>query len=165
MIKVHFIHGLNSSPQGNKARLLAAHFDATTPAMDTSDFEGCIDTHIQALRKAPPHVAVGSSFGGAVLCALIQRCAWTGPSLFLAQAAVRRGMPLQLPIKSPVYIVHGLRDEVVNIDDSRKLYAANAGSHVRLIEVDDDHSLHASATNGALITWIEELAAVSTHCP
>ena len=35
-VRVHFIHGLEGSPNGSKARLLARHFDAVTPAMDTA---------------------------------------------------------------------------------------------------------------------------------
>ena len=38
-IRVQFVHGLESSPQGNKARLFAEHFDARTPSMDTKDYE------------------------------------------------------------------------------------------------------------------------------
>ena len=36
--RVLFIHGLEGSPQGAKARLFAEHFEASTPAMDTADF-------------------------------------------------------------------------------------------------------------------------------
>ena len=36
-LRVQFIHGLEGSPQGNKARILARHFQTRTPAMDTSD--------------------------------------------------------------------------------------------------------------------------------
>ena len=42
-LRVHFIHGLESSPQGEKARFFAAHFDAVTPSMDTRDLEGAIE--------------------------------------------------------------------------------------------------------------------------
>ena len=43
--RVQFIHGLEGSPQGAKARFLAEHFEAITPAMDTSDFAACVALH------------------------------------------------------------------------------------------------------------------------
>ena len=160
--KVHFVHGLESSPKGNKARLLAAHFDAHTPAMDTRDFENCVQLQAAELKMRPAQIVIGSSFGGAVLAALIQRGAWDGLALFLAQAAIRRGLDARLPTQAPVWIVHGIRDTVVNIEDSRRLVAANPGDNFRLIEVDDDHSLHASTDNGALLGWVRDLVALTT---
>lgn len=157
MTVVHFIHGLEGSPQGNKARLLQHHFDAETPAMDTSDFEGCVAVHAARLGVRRPDVLVGSSFGGAVAVALIQRGHWLGPTLLLAQAAVLRGLPLTLPTAAAVWIVHGSRDTIVPPQDSQRLAAANRSRDVRLIEVDDDHSLHTSTSNGALLDWIRGL--------
>ncbi len=160
-IRVHFIHGLEGSPSGGKARFLARHFEAATPAMDTSDFEGCVALHARLLceGEAPPHVLVGSSFGGAVAAALLQRGHWTGPTLLLAQAALLYDLPAALPPGVPVWLVHGSRDDVVPPEHSRRLAAAGDPAHVRLIEVDDDHSLHDSVENGALAGWVRELAA------
>lgn len=158
MALVHFVHGLEGSPQGNKARLLAQHFDTSTPAMDTSDFEACVDLHAKALADRQPDVLVGSSFGGAVVCALIQRGAWTGPTLLLAQAAVRRGLSLDLEADGPIWVVHGQGDTVVDPADSRALVAANVGRAITLIEVDDDHSLHTSTSDGRLVVWVRALA-------
>ena len=77
--RVHFIHGLEGSPSGSKARLLARRFDAVTPAMDTSDFEGCVAQHAALLTEGRgPDVLAGSSFGGAVAVALLQRGHWAG---------------------------------------------------------------------------------------
>lgn len=33
LLRVQLVHGLESNPQGSKARTLAAHFDALTPAV------------------------------------------------------------------------------------------------------------------------------------
>ena len=68
-LRVQFIHGLEGSPQGAKARLLAEHFEARTPAMDTADFEACVALQASSLRDFEPDVLVGSSFGGAVAVA------------------------------------------------------------------------------------------------
>jgi pimeloyl-ACP methyl ester carboxylesterase len=49
------------------------------------------------------------------------------------------GMP---DVRVPVLIVHGVRDDVVDIDRSRAF--ARGKRHVRLVEVDDGHELAAS---------------------
>ena len=158
-IRVHFIHGLEGSPNGSKARLLARHFDAVTPAMDTSDFEGCVAQHAALLGNGEgPDVLAGSSFGGAVAVALLQRGHWSGPTLLLAQAGLLYGLPAELPPGVPVWIAHGTGDDLVPPEHSRRLAAAGDPAHVRLIEVDDDHSLHASAEDGSLVEWVRALA-------
>ena len=158
-IRVHFIHGLEGSPSGAKARLLARHFDAVAPAMDTSDFEGCVAQHAALLAQGRgPDVLAGSSFGGAVAVALLQRGHWTGPTLLLAQAALHYGLPAELPTGVPVWIVHGRGDAVVPPVHSRRLAAKGDPERVRLIEVDDDHSLHASVADGSLVDWVRGLA-------
>ena len=105
-IRVQFAHGLESSPQGNKARLLAAHFTALIPSMDTRDFEGCVEVHARALEVFHPNLLVGSSFGGAVAVALLMRGLYKGPTLLLAQAAVRYFPEAALPRDVPVTLVH-----------------------------------------------------------
>ncbi|MEM7251992.1 MAG: hypothetical protein AAF493_11245 [Pseudomonadota bacterium] len=161
-IVVHFIHGLEGSPNGRKARLLGAHFDCETPAMDTGDFEGCIALHHQRLAIRPPGIVVGSSYGGAVAVALLQRGHWRGPTLLLAQAAMRRGLLCALPERVPIWIAHGDGDDVVSPADSQRLAALGDPGWVRLIEVEDDHALHTSTDNGALLAWVRGLAALAT---
>jgi hypothetical protein len=156
---VQFIHGLEGSPQGAKARLLREHFDARTPAMDTSDFEACARAQAAVLNEFRPDVLVGSSFGAAVAVALLQRGLWAGPTLLLAQAALRMGLPCQLPEGTRIWIVHGLNDTLIDPADSRSLASSGSPGLVRLIEVEDDHSLHASVQSGALLDWVRGLAA------
>src|SRR5262245_46615246 len=96
-LRVQFVHGLESSPQGVKAQLLARHFTARTPEMDTRDFEASVAVQAAVLREFDPHVLVGSSYGGAIAVELLQSGAWRGPTLLLAQAALRRGQPASLP--------------------------------------------------------------------
>lgn len=160
-LRVQFIHGLEGSPQGAKARLFAEHFDARTPAMDTRDFDACVDVHAELLRDFEPDVLVGSSFGGAVAVALLQRGLWRGPTLLLAQAALRSDLPPRLPDGVPVWLVHGLHDELIDIEESRRLASAGNPDWVRLIEVDDDHPLHQMVKSGELLDRVRELAA--TH--
>jgi hypothetical protein len=160
-LRVQFVHGLEGSPQGSKARLLAEHFDARTPAMDTRDFDASVALQADAARSFVPDVLVGSSFGGAVAVAMLQRGLWRGPTLLLAQAALRMGLEPRLPSDVWVWLVHGARDELIDVADSRALAAAGCPERTRLIEVDDDHPLRASVADGSLVRWIRELAAAA----
>jgi len=157
-LRVQFIHGLEGSPQGNKARLLARHFETLTPAMDTSDFEACVAVQSDALATFRPDLLVGSSFGAAVAVELLQRGLWRGATLLLAQAALRRGARAELPPGVPIWLVHGLGDELIDIEDSRRLAAAGSPEWVVLHEVDDDHALHATAGSGRLVELVRALA-------
>jgi predicted esterase len=155
--RVQFIHGLEGSPQGSKARLLAERFTAVTPAMDTRDFEACVALQAETLASFRPDVLVGSSFGGAVAVALLQRGLWRGPTLLLAQAALRHDLPARMPEGVRVWLVHGLGDELIDPKESRVLARSGTPGLVRLIEVDDDHPLRATVESGALATLVRDL--------
>lgn len=159
-LRVQFIHGLEGSPQGSKARQLAENFETITPAMETQDFESCVRVQAEKLARFRPDILVGSSFGGAVAVALLERGLWRGPTLLLAQAALRYDPTARLPEDVSVWIVHGLQDEIIDPADSRRLAATGSPERVRLIEVEDDHSLHASVASGALTGWVESLARI-----
>lgn len=157
--RVQFVHGLEGSPQGAKARLFAANFDACTPAMDTADFDACVSVHAEVLRDFAPDVLVGSSFGGAVAVELLRIGAWRGPTLLLAQAALERDPDARLPADVTVWLVHGLDDTLIDIADSRALAKTGDPDRVRLLEVDDDHALHATVRSGRLLDIVSELFA------
>jgi predicted esterase len=157
--RVQFIHGLEGSPQGSKARLLAQHFETCTPAMDTRDFEAALAVQAEALRAFRPDVLVGSSFGAALAVEMLCRGLWRGPTLLLAQAAVRMLDAPRLPEGVAVWLVHGTRDELIDIEESRALARSGTPGLVRLFEVDDDHPLRACVADGRLIDWVRELAA------
>ncbi len=160
MLRVQFVHGLEGSPRGAKARLLARHFDARTPAMDTKDFEACVALQSRVIREFGPDVLVGSSFGGAIAVELLCRGAWNGKTLLLAQAALRYDPATRLPDDVTIWLVHGTRDTLIDVADSRRLAESGSPDRVRLIEVEDDHALHASVASGALVDWVRELASV-----
>ena len=160
--RVLFIHGLEGSPQGAKARLFATHFESLTPAMDTSDFEACLEVQGRAIESFQPDVVVGSSFGGAVAVALLASRAWRGPTLLLAQAAIHYDADASLPNDATVWLVHGSRDTLLPLEHSRRLAATGHPDRVRLIEVEDDHPLHASVETGALLDWVRGLARETT---
>lgn len=163
-LRVQFIHGLESSPQGDKARYFATHFDATTPSMNTGDLEGAIATQAAALEAArasgrPIEVLVGSSFGGAIAVALLARGLWRGPTLLLAQAAEKLGVHDPLPEGVYVTLVHGVHDDVVPVQDSRVLAKTGTPGLVVLEEVDDGHRLASLLASGRLAALVRELSA------
>jgi alpha/beta superfamily hydrolase len=140
--RVQFVHGLESGPLGSKARYLAEHFpDALTPEMNTKDFEASVRVQLDALSEKAPDVLVGSSFGGAVAVALLQRGLWKGPTLLLAPAVKHFGLEPRLPENVRVLIVHGTRDDVVDIETSRVLARTGSENLVEMIELDDEHRL------------------------
>ncbi|HEY6559442.1 MAG TPA: YqiA/YcfP family alpha/beta fold hydrolase [Polyangiaceae bacterium] len=159
-LRVLFVHGLESSPQSSKAVFLAEHFTALTPAMDTSDFEGCVALQAREIAAFRPDVVVGSSFGGAVVVALLERAAWRGPTLLLAPAQRHYPVAERLPEGTAVYIVHGTRDDVVSIDGSRSLAQSGTPALVRLVEVDDEHRLQSLVTSGRLAELVRAVSAL-----
>ena len=162
-MRVQFVHGLEGSPHGRKATLLAQHFEAYTAAMDTRDFGACVELQAATLREFRPDVLVGSSFGGAVVVELLRRGDWKGPTLLLAQAALRYDPQARLPQGVPVTLVHGLRDELIRIEDSRQLASTGSADMVRLVEVDDEHDLSGLCESGRLIELVRETAWLGTR--
>jgi predicted esterase len=161
-LRVQFAHGLESNPQGSKAQLLAAHFELRAPAMNTRDFESCVEVHAQTLHAFAPDLLIGSSFGGAVAVALLARGLWRGPTLLLAQAAAHYQPGVGLPPDVDVTLVHGLRDDVVPIAHSRALAKTGTPGRVHLIERDDDHRLSALIASGELIAIARRAACTQT---
>jgi len=153
-LKVQFIHGLESGPGSSKSAYLDRFFDAETPAMDTRDFEGAIAAQARHVDDFVPDVVVGSSFGGAVALALLQRGAYRGPTVLLAPAHSHYGLDAHIPDDVRVIIAHGLRDEVVSIDDSRKLAETGTPGYVDLVLVDDEHRLATLLEGDALSTLV-----------
>jgi hypothetical protein len=150
-LRVQFAHGLESNPHGSKAQLLGAHFALCAPAMNTRDFESCVEVHARTLVAFTPDLLMGSSFGGALAVALLARGLWRGPTLLLAQAAAHYLPGVGLPQDVDVTLVHGLRDDVVPIAHSRALAKTGTPGRVHLIERDDDHRLTALIESGELI--------------
>lgn len=170
-LRVQFIHGLESSPAGPKAVYLRARFTAHVPAMETKQvdvptFRRCVEQQLQELQFLPD-VLVGSSFGGAVAVELLRLGVWRGPTLLLAQAALlaRRRAPelgpedeVALPAGVRVTLVHGLGDDVVPPEDSRRLARTGTPGLVRLVEVDDGHRLEGLLDDEALADLVREVA-------
>jgi predicted esterase len=140
-MKVQFIHGMESGPGSSKASYLDRYFDALTPAMNTRDFEGSVALQAENLDAFLPDVLVGSSFGGAVALRLLQDGKYAGPTVLLAPAFAHFGVEGRIPEGARVIVVHGSRDDVVPIEDSRRLAKTGTPGYVDWVEVDDEHRL------------------------
>jgi predicted esterase len=140
-LKVQFIHGMESGPGSSKASYLDRFFDALTPAMNTRDFEGSVALQAEHLEAFAPDVLVGSSFGGAVALSLLLRGKYAGPTVLLAPAFASFGVEGRIPERTRVVVVHGSRDDVVPIADSRRLATTGTPGYVDCVEVDDEHRL------------------------
>jgi predicted esterase len=162
-LRVQFIHGLESSPGSSKAVYLARHFDAETPAMDTSDFEGAVASQARELARFSPGVVVGSSFGGVVALALLQRGVFRGPTLLLAPAHRHFHVEERVPDGVAVVLVHGHRDDVVSIEGSRSLARTGTPGLVELVEVDDEHRLGSLLEGDRLAELVRRVAALAVQ--
>lgn len=104
-----FLHGLEGSTTGSKARYLAKHWSAKTPSLRTQELVFLKAEHndqwsridpeslasafnipysdaLAAVNYSNPEIIVGSSLGGAILFKLMAEDAYTGPAVFCAPA-------------------------------------------------------------------------------
>jgi len=141
--KVIFIHGLEGSSQGYKAKLLRDIF----PHILVPDFRGPLAQRLAHLEKIilPDRrwLLIGSSFGG-LMAALyaswhpgrVRKLILLAPALIWPQFRA-----LSDPIPTPTLIYHGSRDSVIPVDAIRHLAEAKF-PRLDLRVVDDDHMLH-----------------------
>lgn len=157
-LRVLFFHGLNSGQWGAKSIALAERgHDVLTPELP-GDWTTAVAAKIpflfpgrrerhwhNALRIAEesydafePDVILGSSRGGAVAMALIQKQAVQTPHVLVAPAWRLFGVEPIVGEKCIIY--HGTLDNLVSIEDSREVQRRNP--QAVLIEVEDDHQVN-----------------------
>ena len=74
MMRVLFLHGLESKPGGTKARYLQeAGYEVLNPALPKTSFEDSISIAQDVIDDMKPDVVVGSSRGGAVAMSVSTR--------------------------------------------------------------------------------------------
>jgi len=142
-----FIHGLEGSSQGVKARLLREIF----PEMLIPDFRGSLDDRMEILykiiRDQDGWTLVGSSFGGLMAAlAACEKPAQFAKLVLLAPALIwpdfmGASWP---PIQVPVVIYHGADDEIIPLkkvqDISQRVFL-----NLEFNVVQDDHGLYRTA--------------------
>lgn len=144
--KLIFLHGLEGSSQGDKAVLLRGLF----PGMLTPDFPGTLDERMQQLLRVLGLLSgwtiIGSSLGG-LMAALftcshpqqVRKQVLLAPALMLPEFADQ----LPAPIDVPTVVIHGTRDTIVPLEETRRL-ASMVFRNLDFRVVDDDHRLFAT---------------------
>jgi len=147
--RLMFIHGLEGSSQGVKARLLRETF----PEMLIPDFRGSLDERMVKLYSIigdrEGWILVGSSFGG--LMAAIAGCekpaqfvklVLLAPALIWPDFADASCQPIQVP----VVIFHGSEDDLISLKDVQAI-AQTVFLNLDFNVVRDDHGLYRTALN------------------
>ena len=151
-----FIHGLEGTSQGVKARLLRGLY----PEILIPDFRGSLDERMLELytflKDTSGWVIIGSSFGG-LMGALFacQKPDQVDKLVLLAPALVWPDFASSppKPISIPVVLYHGRRDEIIPVESVRRL-AEQVFLNLDLRVVDDDHGLYKTVH---AIDWAEVL--------
>ena len=138
-----FIHGLESTSQGNKAQ----YFRKFYPQMIIEDYTGDFQTRMQKLEEVLKNknnlILVGSSYGGLMAArwaldneARIRKLILLAPALNIEgfEKAVKHKLRIQ------VIIYHGTKDNVVDPSAVRRI-AESTFAQLQYHAVDDDHPL------------------------
>lgn len=139
-----FIHGLESNNQGTKA----VYFRKNFPGMLTPNFPGPLEERMAKLEAILSGqndlLLVGSSFGGLMASifameheARMRRLILLAPAINLMEFTAYREKKLSMP----VHLYHGRQDEVIPLEEVRKV-ARQVFSDLTFHAVDDDHYLH-----------------------
>lgn len=152
-----FIHGLESSNQGTKARFFREKY----PDMIIPDFEGPLQKRLQKLEKVlsgqSAITLIGSSFGGlmATIFAIdnpvrVERVILLAPALPMLEAVPDKR---EKSVSIPVWLYHGTEDTLLPLDTvipvARRIF-----TDLHLHAVEDDHMLHKTFRD---IPWEELL--------
>lgn len=156
-MKTVFIHGLEGSSQGNKARLL----QRAIPGILIPEFEGSLQRRMAHLRAVLlprfEWLLIGSSYGG--LMAVLYASQFPDrvrKLILLAPAVVWPDLEWSSPaqIKIPTVIYHGSDDQIIPVEAVSNI-TQELFENVVLHVVNDDHSLHRTAHE---IDWPKLLA-------
>lgn len=139
-----FIHGLEGTSQGVKARLLREQF----PGILIPDFRGSLEERMVELRallgEQGGWTIIGSSLGG--LMATMYACEQpqqVAKLVLLAPALIWPDFANALPkaVDVPTVIYHGKRDDLVPLEAVHRI-AEQVFTRLDFHAVDDDHGLY-----------------------
>ena len=151
-------------------------------AIDDS-FESCVSIISSSASKTDCDVLVGSSWGGAVACAVVASGKWDGPAVLLCPALGKKeewcgpsdhptlscekvtaglaGLPPNR--KESLIIVHGGADQTVPMADSRALAEAT-GIRLEIVE-GGSHGLGAWTGGGEFVDLVTRMASMTEKGP
>lgn len=155
-MKLCFLHGLDSSPQGTKARLLRAY----DPNCLIPNLPPDINERLEVLEHAlhSPVLLLGSSLGGltSLMYAMSHPEMVHGLVLLAPAVGTKVGglftgeqerimSSVYIPRGIPTVVIVGFRDEVIPMNSIRAMIERSPDpANIQLLEVDDDHDLHKS---------------------
>ena len=182
-MKILFLHGLEGSPEGEKAVYLKEKWRAKVPALRTNvlhelkskhggiewkeipkpEFREALDKVYQdalsALNYEKPDVIIGSSMGGALLAKLIINDRWSGNSIFLAPAIQPFLGEIVLPeIRNSVWILGEMDDVVTN--GPNICHCLRSGGSLTVV-TSDGHRLHKALSTGLIDNAIATVVEIS----
>lgn len=138
-----FIHGLESTSQGNKAQYFRKWF----PQMMIEDYTGNFLNRMKKLERIlevkDKLILVGSSFGGLMAARFaLDNEARIKKLILLAPALNIEGFEnaVKQKLQVPAILYHGTKDDVVDAPTVR-LIAENTFEHLEYHLVEDDHPL------------------------
>lgn len=160
--KTIFLHGLESNSQTYKAGLIRRYL----PDLIVPDFTGSLwermETLYPILGDERDWNIIGSSFGGLMGAIFtcqhpgqVRRLVLLAPALMLPEFAsfldASASLPLAgtgststQPVTVPTTVIHGTADEVVPLEEVRRI-AQKVFANLTYRIVDDDHRLHKTA--------------------
>ena len=172
-----YCHGRGSTGRGTKATIIKKRFpqhnfvgndyptndpvetdkDKEMPCKlhEMKDFWRYVQILTGDIKIHKPDVIVASSFGGAAITRVIMEGGWTGPTVFLAQAAHKFRVTDTLPPGYEAIYIHGTEDDVVKFEGSAVL--AGTSRNARLVAVNDGHRLYLDESREAYLAAIAEL--------
>jgi enterochelin esterase-like enzyme len=155
-MRLCFLHGLDSSPQGTKASYLKAY----DPHCWIPNLPPDIMKRLEVLERGlhEPVLMAGSSLGGlTALMYAMRHPEFVHGMVLLAPAVetevgglftkeqVKTMSSVYVPARIPAIVIAGLRDEVIPLTAIQAMIQRSPSKkQIRLIEVDDDHDLHQS---------------------
>ncbi len=147
---IFFLHGLDSSGQGNKGRYFAEHF----PHIHCPDFHGTLTNRLHQLtdlcQGLSNLILVGSSFGGLMATCYARDLPAKVARLILLAPALNFGgfcPPLE-KLQTPTLLVIGSNDTVTPPAQVIPL-AQQTFSNLEIHKEEDDHMLHTTFINMA----------------
>ena len=152
---IFFLHGLDSSGQGNKGRFFAEHF----PHIHCPNFEGTLANRLRQLtglcQGLSNLILVGSSFGGLMATCYAGECPAKVARLILLAPALnfQEFHPPVEKLQVPTLLVIGNEDTVTPPAQVIPL-AKQTFSNLTIHKEEDDHMLHKTFVNMA---WHELL--------
>ena len=143
--KLYFLHGLESSSQGTKARFFADNF----PQVVSPDFSGDLEERLQQFEKICSGEndlsLIGSSFGGLMATCFALKYPEKVARLTLLAPALNYGnyRAPEVMLSIPTILIIGQKDTVTPAEKVIPL-AEKTFSNLEIRIEDDDHMLHNS---------------------